>query len=98
MVVSGCAHRGIVNVIRYGLELTGMDRVYLVLGGTHLHPASEDQVDRTIDAFRKLGVRWIGVSHCTGLPRAARLAREFGDRFFFNNAGTTVTLPLEPNA
>lgn len=95
VVVAGCAHRGIVNVIRHGLDLTGQNRVYLVLGGTHLQPAPEAQVDSTIAALKELKVQWIGVSHCTGLARSLRLAQEFGDRFFFNNTGSVVALPLE---
>lgn len=94
IVVAGCAHRGIINVIRHGVELTKMDKVYLVVGGTHLFSAPQEQLEKTIEAFRTLGVEWIGVSHCTGLKQAARLYQEFGDRFFFNNTGTVIRFPL----
>ena len=94
VVVSGCAHRGIINVIRHGMELTKMDKVYLVVGGTHLFSAPQEQLERTIKEFRALGVEWIGVSHCTGLKQAARLYQEFGERFFFNNTGTVINFPL----
>ncbi len=94
VVVLGCAHRGMINVIRHCMKLSGMDNVYMVVGGTHLGPASPEQVTKSIAALREIGVEHIGVSHCTGLPRAAILAREFGDRFFFNNCGTVLTLPL----
>jgi len=94
VVVLGCAHRGIVNILRYAQELTGVQPVHAVIEGTHLAPASEDQVKRTVDALEEIGVRHLGVSHCTGLPVAARLSREFGDRFFFNNAGTRLRFPL----
>jgi 7,8-dihydropterin-6-yl-methyl-4-(beta-D-ribofuranosyl)aminobenzene 5'-phosphate synthase len=95
VVVAGCAHRGIINVVRHARELTGMDSVYLVLGGTHLFTAPDAQLEKTIEAFRELRVEWIGVSHCTGMKQSARLAREFGDRFFFNNTGTVIRFPLE---
>jgi 7,8-dihydropterin-6-yl-methyl-4-(beta-D-ribofuranosyl)aminobenzene 5'-phosphate synthase len=71
-----------------------MDNVYMVVGGTHLGPASSEQVTKSIAALRESGVEHIGVSHCTGLPRAAILSNEFGDRFFFNNCGKVLTLPL----
>jgi 7,8-dihydropterin-6-yl-methyl-4-(beta-D-ribofuranosyl)aminobenzene 5'-phosphate synthase len=94
VVILGCAHRGMVNAIRHGIHLTGMSDVYMVIGGTHLGPASDQQVSRSVDALKELRVRHIGVSHCTGLKQAALLANEFGDRFFYNNAGTKLKLPL----
>ncbi len=96
IVVLGCAHRGMINIIHHGLHLTGTQKVYMAVGGTHLGPASEPQVERTIEALRELDVAWVGVSHCTGLPVASRLDRELPGRFFFNNAGTTITFPFAP--
>jgi 7,8-dihydropterin-6-yl-methyl-4-(beta-D-ribofuranosyl)aminobenzene 5'-phosphate synthase len=94
VVVAGCAHRGIINIIRHGIALTGCTDVYLALGGTHLGPASKAQVDATIAALKDIGVQWLGLSHCTGLKHAARFAAEFGQKFFNNNAGTVLTFPL----
>jgi 7,8-dihydropterin-6-yl-methyl-4-(beta-D-ribofuranosyl)aminobenzene 5'-phosphate synthase len=94
VIVLGCAHRGMINVIRHAMKITGVDEVYLVVGGTDLGPASSEQMNQSISALRAIGVEHIGVSHCTGLHRAAILSREFGDRFFFNNCGTILTLPL----
>ncbi|MFC2009113.1 MBL fold metallo-hydrolase [Chloroflexota bacterium] len=94
VIVLGCAHRGMINVIRHSMKLAAMDKVYMVVGGTHLGPASSEQVSKSIAALKEIGVEHIGVSHCTGLPRAAILAREFGDSFFYNNCGTTLSLPL----
>jgi len=54
--------------------------------------ASEERVWLTIAALKELGVQRIGVSHCTGLPASAIMAQEFGDGFFFNNAGTKLSL------
>ena len=47
----------------------------------------------TVAAFKELGVKQLGLCHCTSLPVAALLAQEFGDRFFFNNTGTILELP-----
>jgi len=94
VVVAGCAHRGIVNTVAQARRVTGETRVYAVVGGTHLSFAPEAQVARTAKALRESGVQRLGVSHCTGLPAAARLAHEFGDAFFFNSAGTSIELPV----
>jgi 7,8-dihydropterin-6-yl-methyl-4-(beta-D-ribofuranosyl)aminobenzene 5'-phosphate synthase len=93
VIVLGCAHRGAVNTILHARELTGEDRVFAVVGGAHLFRASENQIEETIRAFKEIGVQQVGVSHCTGFYASARLADAFGDDFFLNNAGTSLTLP-----
>jgi len=90
VIVLGCAHRGLINIIRHAQKLTGVERVHMVLGGTHLFSATENQLESTISALHEIGVEKLGVSHCTGLKVSTRLAREFGERFFYNNAGTEV--------
>jgi 7,8-dihydropterin-6-yl-methyl-4-(beta-D-ribofuranosyl)aminobenzene 5'-phosphate synthase len=92
IVILGCAHRGVVNTLRYAQKLTGVEAIYAVIGGTHLVAASLERIDFTVADLRKLDVQRLGACHCTGLPAASILAREFGDSFFFNNAGTRVSL------
>jgi 7,8-dihydropterin-6-yl-methyl-4-(beta-D-ribofuranosyl)aminobenzene 5'-phosphate synthase len=92
IVIAGCAHRGIVNTIKHGRSLTGMAAVYAVIGGTHLISASRQRLEATIRELSGFGIQRLGVSHCTGLPVSATLARMFGDAFFFNNAGTMMTI------
>ncbi len=92
VAVLGCAHRGIINHLMRGLELTGMERVYAVIGGTHLMPASRDRIDKTIRELRRMEVQLVAASHCTGLRAASLLEQEFGDAFVFNNSGTCLTL------
>ncbi|MFC2006097.1 MBL fold metallo-hydrolase [Chloroflexota bacterium] len=93
VVILGCAHRGIINTIYHAQQLTGVKQVYMVLGGCHLIGATEERIMLTVAALREVGVQRIGVSHCTGLPAAVIMAQEFGDTFFFNNAGTRINLP-----
>ena len=88
IIVSGCAHRGIVNTITHAQQLTGCDDVYAIVGGIHLFSASERRVRLTLEEIKRLDVQRIGVSHCTGAGASAFLAQELGDRFFFNQAGT----------
>jgi 7,8-dihydropterin-6-yl-methyl-4-(beta-D-ribofuranosyl)aminobenzene 5'-phosphate synthase len=93
VVVLGCSHRGIVNTLRHAAKLTGKEAIYAAVGGTHLVRASKERMDRTVADLRELGVQKLGVSHCTGFHASARLAQEFGDVFFLNNAGSTFSLP-----
>jgi 7,8-dihydropterin-6-yl-methyl-4-(beta-D-ribofuranosyl)aminobenzene 5'-phosphate synthase len=92
LVLSGCAHRGIINTLLYAREITGVEKIHTVVGGTHLLNTAIRQQERTADMFQELDVHKVGVSHCTGLKPACYLAQRLGtERFFFNNAGTVIT-------
>ena len=92
IVILGCAHRGVINTLKYAQKLTGVEAIYAVIGGTHLMAASSERINLTVAALKRLDIQRLGVSHCTGLPASAILAREFGEAFFFNNVGTRVSL------
>jgi len=93
VVVLGCAHRGTINTLYHAQRLTGRKEIHTVVGGSHLISASEERIWLTVAALKELDVQRLGLCHCTGLPAAAMLAQEFGDKFFFNNAGTVLELP-----
>jgi 7,8-dihydropterin-6-yl-methyl-4-(beta-D-ribofuranosyl)aminobenzene 5'-phosphate synthase len=92
VVILGCAHRGMINTLRHAQNLTGKESIYAVIGGAHLFRASEEQVGQTIADLKKMRVQKLGLCHCTGFAASARLAHEFGDAFFTNNAGNRFTL------
>ncbi len=87
ILVLGCAHAGLVNIMHRVLEQTGRDAFYAIVGGTHLGFASDEQFENTLSALEKFRVEKLGVSHCTGLARAAQLHARLGDRFFFGSVG-----------
>jgi 7,8-dihydropterin-6-yl-methyl-4-(beta-D-ribofuranosyl)aminobenzene 5'-phosphate synthase len=92
LVLSGCAHRGIVNTLLHAREITGQEEIHMVVGGTHLLNTTLHQQERTADMLQELNVHKVGVSHCTGHKPACYLAQRLGpERFFFNNAGTVIT-------
>lgn len=93
VIILGCAHRGIINTVRHAQRLTGKEPVYAVIGGTHLFKASDQRIEQTAADLKGLGIRMLGTSHCTGFRAAKRLAKEFPDSFFMNNAGTSFKLP-----
>lgn len=90
VIILGCSHSGIINIINYAIEKTGEEHIHTVFGGTHLDRASEETKSKTIEALKKFEIENIGTSHCTGLETAARFSQEFGERFFFCNVGTVV--------
>lgn len=95
VIVSGCAHKGIINTIRHARKITGEEVVHTVIGGTHLYPKGQADVEKTVAELKDLQVHNIGVSHCTGIPAAMQLANAFGEQFFVNNTGTVHTLSFD---
>jgi 7,8-dihydropterin-6-yl-methyl-4-(beta-D-ribofuranosyl)aminobenzene 5'-phosphate synthase len=91
VVVTGCAHPGVVEMVRRAKEVGG-DEVYLVLGGFHLGGASGARVQQIITDFRRLGVQKVAPCHCTG-DRALGLFREaYGEDFIRNGAGKVLVV------
>lgn len=78
IIISGCAHAGIINTIEYAIKMTGQKQILAFIGGTHLITASPDRLDFTVEALKKIGPANLIVSHCTGFPASARLYNEFG--------------------
>jgi len=92
VIVLGCCHRGVINTLYHAQKLTGVKKINMVLGGSHLYTASEGQLWQTIAALKELDIQRLGLCHCTGLPVLTLLAEEFGDKFFFNSAGVILEL------
>jgi len=92
VVIPGCAHRGIINTLYHARKLTGIEKIHTVIGGSHLMGVSEERLWQTIAALRELSIQKLGLCHCTDLPAAGLLSQEFRESFFFNKAGTTITV------
>jgi 7,8-dihydropterin-6-yl-methyl-4-(beta-D-ribofuranosyl)aminobenzene 5'-phosphate synthase len=97
LIILGCAHAGVVNIVRHARQVTGVDRVYGIIGGTHLGPVRDAQREATIAFLKELDLKFFAANHCTGLPVIARLAAVFGPRFSFAPAGSVFSLPPKEN-
>ncbi|HPZ42569.1 MAG TPA: MBL fold metallo-hydrolase [Bacillota bacterium] len=95
VILLGCAHAGLVNIIKHARKVTGVSQVYAIIGGTHLGPAPASQQEAALTFLQGLDLCLLAANHCTGLPVIARLASLFGSRFRFAPAGSTFTLPLQ---
>jgi len=95
VVILGCAHAGVINTLRYIQSLTNNRPVHTVIGGMHLHGASEKRMNRTVTALRELNTRRISACHCTGFHAAARLANEFPGRVSVCPSGTILLMEAD---
>ena len=76
VIVSGCAHSGICNIVEYAKKITGVDRIKAVIGGFHLKE-NNLQTQKTIQYFEKNKVEILYPSHCTELPALAAFYEVF---------------------
>jgi 7,8-dihydropterin-6-yl-methyl-4-(beta-D-ribofuranosyl)aminobenzene 5'-phosphate synthase len=89
VIVSGCAHSGIINTVEYARKLTGIDTVFAVMGGFHL--PNSDVIQPTTDALKAIDPEYIVPAHCTGRKAVMHMEKEMPEKFLLNMAGTKLT-------
>ena len=91
VILSGCAHAGIINTVRYAKELTGVDRIYAIMGGFHLTgPEADLLIELTIEALLDINPVYIIPTHCTGRTAIMRIEEAMPDNFLLNMSGTKL--------
>lgn len=91
-IISGCAHSGIVNTLKQAQKVTGINKVYAILGGFHLKDADEKRIESTVKEFLKVDPEVVGPCHCTGFKAVRRLTEAFGDRCEILRTGDAIEL------
>lgn len=81
VILTGCAHAGIVNIVKHAISMTRIRKVVAVVGGLHLISAPDENVTKTVRALKELGVEVVYAGHCTGFKAQVELYREFGENF-----------------
>lgn len=90
VVATGCGHAGIVNTIRNAQAITGIDKVYAVIGGFHLAgELFEQRIPATVQALKEIGPRYLVPGHCTGWSATHQIAVAMPETFIPNSVGTT---------
>ncbi len=92
ILIVGCSHPTIEKIVE-AAKNTINKPIHLILGGTHLLPATNDQISSIAASLRdNWSVRYIAPVHCTGEPAFAILKEAFGDRYIYAGLGTTILL------
>jgi 7,8-dihydropterin-6-yl-methyl-4-(beta-D-ribofuranosyl)aminobenzene 5'-phosphate synthase len=88
VVLSGCAHAGIINTVSYAQQVTGIKNVYAVMGGFHLAGKEfENRIQPTIKELQRINPKLIVPSHCTGWRAMCAIAKTFPKAFVWNSVG-----------
>ena len=90
VVISGCSHAGIINIVKYIQQLTQTEKVHAVLGGFHLTGSVfAPIIEPTIKEMKKIAPDIVVPMHCTGWTATNRFSLEMPDQFRLNGVGTT---------
>jgi len=89
IVITGCAHPGIVNIVKKAKEILRSD-VYLVLGGFHLCWMNRSKVKKIINGVKKEGVKKVAPCHCSGDIARKQFEKAYGKDFILAGAGKTI--------
>ncbi len=93
VVLTGCGHAGIVNIVRHARALTGVDDVYAIIGGFHLNgPLFEPIIQPVIEALAEFGPQVLVPAHCTGWRAVQQLSLAFPDAYIPPSVGTRYDL------
>lgn len=94
LVVTGCAHPGVVNMVKRAKEIAG-DKIHVVVGGFHMAGMSQKQIQEVIKSFQELGVEEVAPCHCSGDLTRQLFREAYGDSF--HPAGVDWSIELSPS-
>jgi len=92
VIVLGCAHAGVVNILRRIEDLSEKKQFYTVLGGMHLLRASKERIERTKVVFQEYNLQKIGPAHCTGSKAIEKFRSSFPVQYITCSAGSQFDL------
>jgi 7,8-dihydropterin-6-yl-methyl-4-(beta-D-ribofuranosyl)aminobenzene 5'-phosphate synthase len=88
VVISGCAHAGIINTISYAQRISGITKAYAVMGGFHLAgKENESRIGQTVKELGQISPKLIVPSHCTGWRGMCAVAEALPEAFIWNSVG-----------
>ena len=91
IVITGCAHPGIVKIVRKAKDVI-KDDVLFVMGGFHLSGKSKTELENIIFDFKQLGVRYAAPTHCSGDNARQLFEKEYRENFINIGAGKVITM------
>ncbi len=92
MVITGCAHPGIVSMVSKARQVIGEDTVKLVVGCFHLGGEPPWRIESIAKELRLLSVQKVSPCHCSGDGTRALFNREFEDDYIESGVGKTIHL------
>lgn len=96
VIITGCAHPGVVNIVKKAKQILPGKDIYLVMGGFHLFSAPDSKLKKIIKDFKALKVKKVAPSHCSGDRCRELFKEEYKQNYIECGAGTIIEAPLSP--
>ena len=90
LIICGCSHIGIANIVE-NIRLRTGKKIYGIAGGLHLTKASDERMNAVLNYFKKTGIEFFAVSHCTGDKFIEKL-KTITDNFVYNSTGNKIII------
>jgi len=90
LIVTGCAHSGILNILKKAEDLNLVDKEILIIGGLHLSKTDKQNIDNIISELKKYNIKLLMPAHCTGINAFVQLKNSFNDKCLFGSAGKVL--------
>ncbi|TFG12382.1 MBL fold metallo-hydrolase [Candidatus Thorarchaeota archaeon] len=91
VIVTGCSHAGIVNMVTYAMELTGDDKVAGIIGGFHLARKKESTIESTVHELKEVQPTLVAATHCTGWKAQQSIKSALGTAAVYSSVGDQYT-------
>ena len=93
IIITGCGHSGILNIIKHAQELTKIDKIYAIIGGLHLEHLDTEELKRIIDSLiNEFKVEKIYPCHCTGIKAITYLLQHYPDKIEICGTGKVIKI------
>jgi 7,8-dihydropterin-6-yl-methyl-4-(beta-D-ribofuranosyl)aminobenzene 5'-phosphate synthase len=92
VIVTGCAHPGIVTILSRAKKLFGAEPVHLLMGGFHLLRSSREEILEIVKGFREVGVQRVAPCHCTGDTARLIFSESYGKNYQAIGVGATIEI------
>jgi 7,8-dihydropterin-6-yl-methyl-4-(beta-D-ribofuranosyl)aminobenzene 5'-phosphate synthase len=91
VLITGCGHPGVVEMVSRARNELGIE-IHTVIGGLHLMQTPREKMDQISDQLKKLGVKHICPTHCTGDTSIALLKEAFGEGYIPGGTGKEIII------
>jgi 7,8-dihydropterin-6-yl-methyl-4-(beta-D-ribofuranosyl)aminobenzene 5'-phosphate synthase len=92
VILSGCAHSGVINTVNYAKNVTGVNKVFVIMGGFHLSgPDLSSVIEPTVRCLKETVPTYVVPTHCTGRNAVMQIERQMPESFILNMVGTRLT-------
>ena len=91
VVISSCGHAGIINTLRRAQEVSGVEKIYALLGGFHLAPAPDDYLRQVMAELKKFDLAHVLPMHCSGQNFVDLAKQEMPEKLVLCTTGSRYT-------